>query len=242
MGPFAQTQRRVRIADVDPSARCRLDAIARYVQDIARDDSDDAGFGDSMGWVVRRTMIEVRQAPRFEERMKLATWCSGHGGSLAERRTEIRGEHGAEVDSVTLWVHIDRDTGRPRKLIDRFFEVWGETAAGRKVSARSSLDPEPAGASAERWSVRATDLDTVGHMNNAAHWAPVEEVLARHGVPARLRAELEHGAGVDLQQQAILHVRAENEALHTWVTADGALAIFGGKADVQIRTNLAVAA
>ena len=34
-------------------------------------------------------------------------------------------------------------------------------------------------------------------MNNAAHWGPVEELLARRGAPERFTAELEHAGGVD---------------------------------------------
>ncbi len=103
-------ERRVRLADVDPTGRARLDALARYLQDAARDDSSGTDLENSMGWVVRRTLIEVRQAPRLEESMELATWCSGYGGRWAERRTEIRGDRGAVADSSTVWVHVDSTT------------------------------------------------------------------------------------------------------------------------------------
>ena len=52
----------VRLGDVDARARLRLDATARYLQDIATDDASDAALDDAFGWVVRRTMIEVRRA------------------------------------------------------------------------------------------------------------------------------------------------------------------------------------
>ena len=46
----------MRLGDVDPSGRLRLDAIARYLQDVASDDAADAGL--DTGWVARRTLIE----------------------------------------------------------------------------------------------------------------------------------------------------------------------------------------
>ena len=161
-GRIVPATRRVRLADADPNGRCRLDSIARFLQDIATDDSDGAGMGQSMSWVVRRTLIEVRQSPRYQETLDLATWCSGHGACWAERRTELRGDGGADADSVTIWVHVDPKTGKPLRLIDRFFEVWGEAGAGRKVSARTSLDGDPADAAGEPWPVRAIDLDILG--------------------------------------------------------------------------------
>ena len=36
--------RKVRLGDVTPKGRLRLDAVARYLQDIATDDSLDGGY------------------------------------------------------------------------------------------------------------------------------------------------------------------------------------------------------
>ena len=41
------------IADATPSGRCRLDAIARWLQDIAYADLVDAGFEGRGAWIVR---------------------------------------------------------------------------------------------------------------------------------------------------------------------------------------------
>ncbi len=131
--------RRVRLSDVSPQGRARLDALARYLQDIARDDSADAEFPDPMAWVVRRTLIEVASAPRFQEMLELTTWCSGFGGRWAERRTRMTGNEGAAVEAASIWVHVDLRTGTPRRLPDEFHNVWGTAAAGRRVSARLLL-------------------------------------------------------------------------------------------------------
>ena len=49
--------RRVRLGDCSPGGRIRLDAIARYLQDLSDDDTRDAGLAQ-MTWGVRRTVIE----------------------------------------------------------------------------------------------------------------------------------------------------------------------------------------
>ena len=55
--------RRVRLGDASPGGRLRLDAVARYLQDVANDDAEDAGLANPASWVVRRTTIEVRPRP-----------------------------------------------------------------------------------------------------------------------------------------------------------------------------------
>ena len=52
--------RRVRLGDVTPQGRLRLDAVVRYLQDIANDDAHDSGIDNPAAWVVRRTVVEVR--------------------------------------------------------------------------------------------------------------------------------------------------------------------------------------
>jgi acyl-ACP thioesterase len=44
--------------------------------------------------------------------------------------------------------------------------------------------------------LRATDIDIVGHANNAAYWAAVEEEIARRGIARVARAEIEFRAGI----------------------------------------------
>jgi hypothetical protein len=55
------------IADADGDGRCRLDAMARWLQDIAYADLIDAGFEGEGAWIVRRTRIRVEAFPRFGE-------------------------------------------------------------------------------------------------------------------------------------------------------------------------------
>lgn len=223
VGRVFESGRRVRLGDVDPTSRCRLDALVRHLQDVARDDSADTGLSNPMNWVVRRTMLEVHQAPVFEEWLDIATWCSGYGGRWAERRTQLRGDKGARVEGVTIWVHVDGETGRPAKLPDEFFDLWGVSAGGRTISARTTLPSAwPDDVHDDPWAVRLVDLDVLGHVNNAAQWAAVEEALHRGGVPhGPWRAELEHGPGVDPGTEVRLRWRCVAGGVDTWLTTDG---------------------
>ena len=186
----------VRLGDADPKGEARLDAIARYLQDVANDDALDAGLPSAMAWVVRRTLMRVARPAVLGERLTATTFCSGTGRSWAERRTSIVGDRGAAIEAVSLWVQIDTVSGRPARLGEDFFAVYGEAGGGRTVSSRLSLDPPPTDADVRPWPVRISDLDVFGHANNAVLWTVLEEAIA--GVETRRgTAEIEYPGPVD---------------------------------------------
>jgi acyl-ACP thioesterase len=210
-------ERTVRLGDVDVRGELRLDAIARYLQDVATDDAVDAGLGNAMGWVVRRTLIRVDRPGHLNERVALTTYCTGSGRSWAERRTSLFGGegNGAAIEAVSLWVQIDVDTGRPARLAPDFHVIYGAAAGGRQISSKLSLPKPPDGAAAEPWRFRITDLDPYGHVNNAAQWAVMEDLLARTGRERRGIVEIEFLAAAGLHHGLVV---AGDSA---WLTADG---------------------
>jgi acyl-ACP thioesterase len=175
-------ERTVRLGDVDRRGELRLDAVARYMQDVATDDAVAAGLDNAMGWLVRRTLACVVKPAVLNERVRLTTFCTGTGRSWAERRTSIVGANGASIEGVSLWVQIDVAMGRPARLDDEFDRIYAEAAAGRVVSSRLSLPKSPPdGAVSRPWSYRSTDIDPFEHVNNAAQWSLLEDVLDRSG-------------------------------------------------------------
>ncbi len=210
----------MRFGDLDLSGRFRLDAVARYVQDVSADDTDDAGL-ENVAWVVRRTKVEVDRWPRFREWLTLTTFCSGLGGRWAERRVSLEGDRGGRIEAVSLWIHLDGSSGRPVPMPEAFHHQYDEAAAGRQVSARLRHDAEPpADARVVPWALRATDFDLLGHVNNAATWAVVEEVLAERP-PERgpMVAELEYRLAIEPGDRvAVARARQPDEALALWIT------------------------
>ncbi|MGK2937245.1 MAG: acyl-ACP thioesterase domain-containing protein [Solirubrobacteraceae bacterium] len=187
------------LADAAPGGRVRLDAIARWLQDVAYRDVGDAGLLDDGTWIVRRLRIRVETFPAFDERCQLTTFCSGVGAVLAERRTTIRGDAGAHVEAVALWVHLEPGGAGLRPPSDAYREVYGASAGDRRVRARLFHDPaSPPGAPARPFAFRAADLDVADHVNNAAYWTAVEELLAGADDPAvPYDAEIEHRGPAD---------------------------------------------
>jgi acyl-ACP thioesterase len=229
-GRVFRAGRRVRLADADASGRLRLDGCARYLQDIGNDDTADSGIEDpSTTWVARRAVIDVHRAPRWREWVDLATWCGGTGGRWAERRMSLVGDKGGRVEIATLWVHLSLPTMAPARVPAAFHEIYGSAAGGRTVSAKRWLTTAPDDAAAEvPWPLRAVDIDLLGHLNNAAYWAAVEDQLTPNGVAADPhpllrgphRAVIEYSAGIEPGAAVVLRVAA-TDRLAVWFTVDG---------------------
>lgn len=177
-GRLFVTARTVRITDVTADGRIRLDAIARYLQDAATDDVTDAGWDEPQDWLLRKCVVTLGGYPRHGGRVRLRTFCSALGPRWAERTTTLSGADGEEIQARAVWVAVDRETGSPVLLSDRFLRIFGPSAQGRAVSVRlSHPGPDPAVAS-RPWPLRACDFDPAGHVNNTVAWAAVEDALA----------------------------------------------------------------
>lgn len=216
----------MRLGDVSPGGRLRLDAATRYLQDLSADDTADAALPDAEAWVVRKTVLEVYRFPRYLEALELATWCSGTGSRWAERRISMVGQRGAGVEAATTWVHVDPASGRPKRVPSGFEALYGESTGGRTVRARLEHPDPPDDAPGRPWPLRFSDFDVLSHVNNAAYWEAVEEVLAdRRELRAPLRAEVEHRNAVERGAVVVLRTAGDEAGgVSVWLMADDVVA------------------
>ena len=218
--------RRVGLADIDRHGRLRLDAIARFLQDVAIDDVRETGWGtpDHL-WFLRRIRIDMVEPFLADQEIEFATWSSGLAAIAAGRRWSLHGDRGgrAEVDSV--WIHLDPEQ-RPARIGD--FGGYGEAAGDRRVSTKLELPDPPAGEAGLPWPLRVSDIDLHGHVNNAVYWQAVEHVLPSSGIdPGRpLVAELDYREPIDLEDAIeLVASSAEGQLLAGFCAADGIRAV-----------------
>lgn len=208
----------MRLGDAEPGRRLRLDALARYLQDVAEDDAADAGWPPSIGWVLRKTRLAIAHFPTLGEMLHLETFCSAAAGKWAERTTTVRGDCGGLVQAVSVWVAIDVVTGRPTRLNERFERVYGPSTGGRRASARLHLPPPGpvACARARPWNLRLSDFDVWGHVNNAISWAAVEDELRSvEWLPTV--AEMEHNDAIGMGDTPSVARELSPHALGVWL-------------------------
>jgi acyl-ACP thioesterase len=232
-GRVFRGSRRVHLGDVDARGRVRLEALARFLQDVATDDADDAELSEERGvWVLRSSDLEILATPEYHETIELATFCSGTGPRWAERRTKLVGDRGARVEAAGLWVFVDRAQGRPLPLDDDFHARYGESAGGRRVRGRLLHPMPPDDASVRPWPLRTSDFDVLDHVNNARSLEAVEDELARRlpgrsPVHARVeyRGTLERGDAVELASVVDRHRDGdgdgEGDELAVWLCVHG---------------------
>jgi len=221
--------RRVRLGDVDASGRFRLDALARYLQDVATDDVDDADVAgsDDHTWVLRRLAVTIHRWPQFRDAIELVTWCSATAGSAAERRTTLAVDGEVVIESDALWAFVGSD-GRPARLGREFLAQYSPDTPRRRLSTRLRHELAQPEAIRTSWPLRATDLDVLGHVNNAVHWAAVEQVLQTNHAASgdgALRGpwtvELEYRAALEADDEPELAVVRTADGFACWLECDG---------------------
>ena len=214
-GRVFTSARKVQSTEVTPAGRLRLDALARFLQQAAEDDVSDAGWDSSYLWLLRRVALAIRGFPAHRERISLQTYCSATGPRWAERTTTVSGAGGDLIQSTAIWVAVSAD-GRPVPLGESFQRVYGPSTEGRQVSARLTHPGLPGSADGRPWPLRAADFDTAGHVNNAVHWAAVEDELAGlDWLPGR--AELEYHRPILPGAEPELVTSREPGELRAWL-------------------------
>lgn len=200
---------RVRFDEAGPDGRLRTAGLLRYAQDVAWRHSEAIGFDrawyDEQGfaWVVRAVDLVVTAAIPMGRIVRAETAVIGHRRAWARRRGEFRLLDGTSAATIqTDWVLID---GRGR--IVRIPPVFGLSFPNPEVGfelTRVALPEAPPEADRLEVHVRPSDLDPMGHVNNAVYLDWLDEALAAAGggddmtrLPRRVRLEYAASAEAD---------------------------------------------
>ncbi len=215
----------VRLGDTDGDERLRLDAVARYLQDIGYDHLQAVDEGDlHPGWIVRRTVIDVVTPIAFGDRVHLRRWPAALSNRWCNMRIQVGSENGGLIEAEMFLIHVDIEGGRPARMSDRFMAPMLAATTEHRLRWRAALR-EDAGADAESWSfpLRVTDVDRYGHVNNAVHWAAVEEALVRFADAQRppYRVILEHAGPVMGGDDVSIRAWREAAGLRVQLEVDG---------------------
>jgi acyl-CoA thioester hydrolase len=207
----------VRHDELDRFGRVHPAVYLRYLAHAAVEASTAAGYDAAWYaaagamWLVRRSIVEVADPARAEEQLSIRTWVEDFRRVRSHRRYAVHGSDGRVcLDALTDWVYVDAATGRPRRVPPDLEAAFG-FACGNGRERESWSSPAAPGAPAiGAHRVRACEVDTIGHVNNAVYldvagqatldvledagWS-VDRMITDGGIPVLRRADLEYLEG-----------------------------------------------
>lgn len=181
--------------DVDCEQVLTLTGIFRLLQEGAIRHADQYELGvqakltNGDTWFLNRIAAVIHRYPRYDEKVRLTTWSSRIRGFKGYR--EFRLEVGEELllAASSLWLRVNHGSGMlvrvPPEVARAFPERDGDVFYAEIEKMRFEDPPESA--AALEISVRYSDIDVNGHVNNAAYFDFVQTGLAGMGAPVHPR-------------------------------------------------------
>ena len=224
---------------VDQFGRMKTSRILACLQEVAGDHSailgtDQKALTDkNLFWAVIRHRVQITRLPGTGEKLRLETWPMPTTRTAYPRSTIAYDEAGNECfRSISLWILMDAKTRAMVLPGKSGVEVAG-LLRGCELQAPSSLIPKEM-ANVQTRTVRYTDLDINGHMNNCRYPDWVDDLLpsafhARHEIReltlcymSEVRENEEVALHFDLTDGPVLTVEAirqnaDSSAMHSRV-------------------------
>lgn len=232
--------RQVALSDTDSTGRLRLDACARYLQDVAAFDAINADISHLGNWVLKQNAFEISMFPTYGSKLRTKTYLSGSGRAWIERSSVIFSEESGDVfvRAKAIWVLTNSTTGTPITVPAEIYDIYGPLATHHKISARDGKRPElPENIWTLDWQFRITDQDILAHLNNASYLEPVEEILHINKIilqrdkPIMCQITYRESTSCDDPTQLYYSITNNEESLN--------ISVYFADTD-QIRTNISI--
>lgn len=187
----------VRFAEVDRQQVMLLPALLQLLQEAAIRHADQYGVGAAglaergTSWVLNRLALALTRYPRRDEAVRVETWSTGVRGFRGYR--EFRLFSGTELllagSSLWLWIDLrSRMLTRVPPELEARFPVGGAGQTPHRPDLERLRFVAPAATGpATPVSVRYSDCDANGHVNNTAFFDYLQTALVRAGQPAHPR-------------------------------------------------------
>lgn len=182
MEPIYRKKYTIDVDAVDRFGGLKPSRMLLMAQQIAGEHSSAIGLtyealaSQGLFWAVVRNRLQVTRLPVERETVYMETWPMPTTRTAYPRSTVAYDENGNELfRTLSLWV-LMRFDDRSMVLPDRS-NVWVEgILRGNELATPRSVALKPMGNRMDR-TVRFTDLDKNGHMNNARYLEWVDDLL-----------------------------------------------------------------
>ncbi len=162
--------------DVDGQGQCRPSALLGHMQETATQAAERHGFGRILMeepyqayWVLTRIWYRLDRPLYWGEELAIRTWHRGGKAATTYRDFDLLVEGEPVGEAVSLWVLMQRETGRIIKLstVAGMARTDGgsrcKTITLSRLQMPDGLEPE------EPRLLRYSDTDINGHVNNTRY-------------------------------------------------------------------------
>lgn len=164
--------------DVDGAGQCKASALLGYLQDASAEHTGVCGCGRkemveryNVFWMLTRIQVELSAPIRWLDQLSIRTGHRGGKGILLYRDYELLVE-GREVGcACALWVLSDLDTRKLLNVSQTPIPELSNSAGGLepKIRRLTALHPPKEMTLAEVRTMRYSDTDVNGHVNNTKY-------------------------------------------------------------------------
>ncbi|KLU65415.1 acyl-ACP thioesterase [Desulfosporosinus acididurans] len=174
--------------EVNPQEEAAPLTILHFLEDTAIAHSQAVGFGvrqlkeEGLAWILNRWHLQMDHYPKLGETVAIETWPSKFERFYATREFFIRDSKQSVIGRASsLWIFYNILTKRPLRVRPEFQEAYGLNLARAIENPFTSLESSLDGNGKEvAFSVRRSDIDTNGHVNNANYLQWILEAVPDH--------------------------------------------------------------
>lgn len=165
--------RKIQLYHTDATGRITFAALCRYAQESAGLHAECLGFGmerlgeRNLAWVLREQAMQMLRRPGLGETLRIMTWPTRTERILCHRDYRILDQSGHLVAlGTSAWLGLDLASRRPCKA-DSFFHLAADLMPapvfGQPLPALQAPQDD---CLSDIRTVRVSDMDALGHMNN----------------------------------------------------------------------------
>jgi medium-chain acyl-[acyl-carrier-protein] hydrolase len=197
MSPTLVHRATILYGDVDREECLLLAALAKLLQEAAISQANLFNTGTRslterrQTWVLNRLALSIQQYPRYLDEVEVETWSRGIVGFRGYREYRVRRSGQLIASASSLWLYADLRSKAlarvPQEIVDQF-PIHDADAYATDIQKLTSPSPSPAAPSCNV-SLRYSDVDANGHVNNTAYFEILQtglENLAGRARPEKL--------------------------------------------------------
>lgn len=232
-------KRKVDLTDASMDSLLRADALMLFLQDAAVEHSSSLGFNQekleeiNRHWVLSKIAINVDRLPELNEELHVETWSAGSDKIKGFRNYIVRSEGEVVCRASSVWIFMDTQRRRPVRFDKEIVDCFGTITEKALELNLDEWKPEKLGdhIMTTDVSVRYTDFDLNGHVNNTHYIDYLQSALFTLGQDFKgiKSLKMRFGAEITPDVQKVYVTLSKNKFGYVYHIYDGRKVFVSGE-------------